>query len=128
ARSHHGIASWMETHEDTDRDTVIDQVANHYVRAAELAKDLGVVPGVPDDLTDRAVAWVERAAGRAAHRTFHVVAEGLYSEGLSLLDGSPSSCRLKFLTERARARAAMRELDAARLDIYAAIEGARGAG
>src|SRR5690606_23408901 len=88
ARSHHGIASWMETHEDADRDTVIDQVANHYVRAAELAKDLGVVPGVPDDLTDRAVAWVERAAGRAAHRTFHVVAEGLYSEGLSLLDGS----------------------------------------
>src|SRR5690606_4898273 len=79
-------------------------------------------------LTDRAVAWVERAAGRAAHRTFHVVAEGLYSEGLSLLDGSPSSCRLKFLTERARARAAMRELDAARLDIDAAIEGARGAG
>ena len=75
----------MEAHEDTERDAVVDRITYHYVRAAELIHELGPVDGLPDDLTERALHWLEQAAARANQAEIPVVAERLYSEGLRLL-------------------------------------------
>ena len=63
ARSHFGIAIWMEAHEDTDRDAVVDRITYHYVRAAELLIELGPVDG-PAEGPHRAGAALARAGGR----------------------------------------------------------------
>ena len=63
ARSHAGIAGWMEAHEDSERDVVVDRITFHYVRAAELINELGHVDGLPADLTEQRPA-VARAGGR----------------------------------------------------------------
>ncbi|MEO6317600.1 MAG: adenylate/guanylate cyclase domain-containing protein [Acidimicrobiales bacterium] len=128
ARAHQGIAAWMETHEDTDRDAVLDRVSHHYVRAAELVLELGLVEGVPVDLTERALGWLERAATRANQSDIPVVAERLYSEGLRLLAGSHGDRHRAFLTGRARALALLREIAPARADAAAAVEESRQAG
>ena len=65
ARSHAGHRRWMEAHEDSERDVVVDRITFHYVRAAELIDELGPVDGLPADLAERALHWLERAAGRA---------------------------------------------------------------
>ena len=128
ARSHQGIAAWMEIHEDTDRDAVLDRVSHHYVRAAELVLELGPVDGLPVDLTERALVWLERAAARANQSDIPVVAERLYSEGLRLLAGSHGDRHRAFLTGRARALALLREIAPARADAAAAVEEGRQAG
>ena len=97
ARSHYGIATWMEAHDDTDRDAVVDRLSYHYVRAAELLKELGPVDGLPGDLTEPALHWLELAAWRANHAEMSVVAERLYSEGLRLLAGQRGPWHRTFL-------------------------------
>ena len=128
ARSHQGIASWMEAHEDTDRDAVIDRISHHYVRAAEMVLELGQVEGLPADLTERALLWLERAAARANQSDIAVVAERLYSEGLRLLAGEHGPRHRAFLTGRARALAGLREIAPARADAAAAVEESRSDG
>ena len=128
ARSHAGIAAWMEAHEDRDRDVVVDRITYHYVRAAELINELGHVDGLPDDLTERALSWIEAAAARANHAEIPVVAERLYSEGLRLLAGTHGPRHRAFLTGRARALAGLREIAPARADALAAVDESRQAG
>jgi class 3 adenylate cyclase/tetratricopeptide (TPR) repeat protein len=128
ARTHAGIASWMELHEDSNRDVVVDRVAHHYARAAELSAELGNLEGLPEDLDERALAWIERAAARSDQAELSMVSEQLYGEGLRLLAGQHGSRHRAFLAGRARALAQMRELAAARADVGAAIDEARAAG
>lgn len=128
ARSHHAIAAWMEVHEDTDRDAVVDRITYHYVRAAELIHELGHMEGLPGDLDERALSWLERAAARATQSEIPVVAERLYSEGLRLLAGVRGPRHRAFLTGRARALAGLREIAPARADAIAAVEESRRAG
>ncbi len=128
ARSHQGIALWMESHENTESDVVLDRITHHYVRAAELAHELGPVDGLVDDLGERALTWLERAADRAAQAETSVVAERLYAEGLRLLAGHHGPRHRAFLTGRAGALATLRQLAPARADAAAAIEEARQAG
>lgn len=128
ARSHQGIAMWMEGHEDTRRNAVVDRITFNYVRAAELARELGAVEGLADDLEERALVWLERAAGRAAQEEILPVAERLYGEGLRLLGGRHGSRHRCFLTGRAKALAGLRDLAPARSDALAAIEESRQAG
>lgn len=125
ARSHQGIATWMEGHEDTKTDAMVDRITHHYVRAAELAHELGAVDGLLPDLEERALVWLERAAGRAARSEIFVVADRLYAEGLRLLAGRHGARHRAFLTGRAKARAGLRETAPARSDVRAAIEECR---
>lgn len=128
ARSHAGIAAWMEAHEDRQRDAVVDRITHHYVRAAELITELGNVDGLPDDLTERALHWLEEAAARANQAEIPVVAERLYAEGLRLLAGVHGPRHRAFLTGRAQALAGLREIGPARVDALAAVEESRQAG
>ncbi len=125
ARSHQGIAAWMEGHQDTALDVVVDRITFHYSRAAELAHELGPVEGLFPDLVERALGWVERAAHRADHAEIHVVAERLYGEGLRLLAGAHGTRHRAFLTGRARALAGLRDLALARADAVAAVHESR---
>jgi class 3 adenylate cyclase/tetratricopeptide (TPR) repeat protein len=128
ARSHHAIAAWMEAHEDTDHDAVVDRITHHYVRAAELIHELGGVEGLPSNVAEQALGWLEQAAARATQSEIPVVAERLYSEGLRLLAGAHGSLHRAFLTGRARALAGLRELAPARADALAAVDESRKAG
>jgi class 3 adenylate cyclase/tetratricopeptide (TPR) repeat protein len=128
ARSHAGIAAWMEAHEDVERDAVVDRITYHYVRAAELITELGHVDGLPDDLTERALQWLEVAAARASQAEIPVVAERLYEEGLRLLAGAHGPRHRAFLTGRATALAGLREIAPARVDAVAAVDESRQAG
>jgi len=128
ARSHQGIAAWLEEHEDVERDAVLDRIAHHYVRAAELVNELGPVDGLLPDLQEKALWWLERAAGRATQAEIPVVAERLYAEGLRLLAGRHGERHRAFLTGRARALAGLRDIAPARADAEAAIVEARSAG
>ena len=128
ARSHFGIATWMVDHETTSNDAVVDRIAFHYVRAAELVHELGPVDGLPADLTEQALHWLEQAAARANHAEIAVVAERLYSEGLRLLGGRHGPRHRRFLSGRARALAGLREIAPARADAVAAVEESRAGG
>ena len=128
ARAHSGIASYMEAHEDADKDAVLDRIAFHYVRAAELMADLGTADDPGDDVRGRALEWLQRAADRADQAELSMVAERLYGEGLRLLAGEHGPLHRAFLTGRARALTQLRELAAARSDAVAAVEESRAAG
>ncbi|MEX2292941.1 MAG: adenylate/guanylate cyclase domain-containing protein [Acidimicrobiales bacterium] len=128
ARAHQGIAMWMVDHEDTTHDAVLDRIAFNYVRAAELANELGPVEGLVDDLQERALIWIDRAAARAVQADLPVVAERLYSEGLRLLAGRHVARHREFLTGRAKALAGQRQMAPARADANAAIDESRRAG
>lgn len=128
ARAHQGIAMWMVEHEDTSRDAVLDRITFNYVRAAELANELGPVEGLVPDLQERALVWLEQAAARAAHSELPVVADRLYSEGLRLLAGHHGPRHRAFLTGRARALASQRQIAPARSDVAAAIDESRQGG
>lgn len=128
ARSHAGIATWMEAHVDTTLDVMVDRMAHHYIRAAELVHELGGVPDLPSDLDERALGWLEQAAARASQADIPVVAEQLYNEGLRLLGGVHGHRHRLFLTGRARALLGLRELGPARADAGAAVDESRQAG
>ena len=128
ARAHQGIAMWMVEHEDTGQDAVLDRITHNFVRAAELANELGPVEGLVDDLQEQALTWIERAASRAVDTDLPVVAERLYSDGLRLLAGRHERRHRGFLTGRAKALAGQRQLAPARADAAAAIEESRQAG
>ena len=100
ARSHAGIAAWMEAHESLEHDSVVDQLTHHWVRATDLVCELGRVEGVPDDIQDRAIAWLEQAAERSARAEAPVVAIRLYTDGLHLIGDDADPRRRRFLLGR----------------------------
>ncbi|MEZ5136833.1 MAG: adenylate/guanylate cyclase domain-containing protein [Acidimicrobiales bacterium] len=120
ARRHAGIAGYLEAGAPLDAagERVVDErtlevVAFHYAAAAELAADLGAVPGVPADLVDRALQWVERAAARAWDAKLHPAAARLFTQGVALAGGDDRR-RCRLLLGQARALGELRELPAAR--------------
>jgi class 3 adenylate cyclase/tetratricopeptide (TPR) repeat protein len=128
AKAHAGIATWMEIHDDAGRDAFLDRITHHYVRAAELAAELGGREDLPADLHERALHWLALAASKADAAELSLVSERLYGEGLRLLAGQHGPEHRAFLTGRARALAQLRELAPARVDASAAADEARNAG
>ena len=122
AKAHAGIAAWMEAHEEADRDVVLDRITHHYVRAAELAAELGGREDLPVDVHDRALHWLSLAARRADEAELSMVSERLYGEGLRLLAGEHGPQHRAFLRGRARALALLRDLAPARVDAAAAVD------
>jgi class 3 adenylate cyclase/tetratricopeptide (TPR) repeat protein len=113
ARRHAGIAEYLAGLGETPR---VDTIAYHYRRAAELAQELGRVPGLPDDLRERAVSWLGRAASGSSGRVARDVAARLYGQALALLPPDDPS-RPQLLLLRAKALVDARELVSARRDI-----------
>jgi tetratricopeptide (TPR) repeat protein len=125
AKLHSGIAHWMETHEKHMHDALLDRIAYHWTRAAELAEDVGRAEGVPRDVTERALSWIERAAARAQTVDVPLVAARLFADGLALVGAEPSERRLRFLLGRASALGQLRDLAEARACVLAALDDAR---
>ncbi len=75
AAGHAGIAKWLEHHETGDQapTAMVDRIAHHYALAAELVGDVGASAGVPDDVRERALIWLERAAEGALASEHHLV-------------------------------------------------------
>jgi len=128
ARSHAGIAQWIEDHhDDLDREHLVDQVANHWAAAAELVAEIGAVSHVPDDVGARAVEWLHQASLRAEADVHPATVETLTTRALGLM-GDDHPDRAEILRLRARARVDRYELDAALADTTDAEVLARAAG
>jgi class 3 adenylate cyclase/tetratricopeptide (TPR) repeat protein len=119
ARRHAALAEWLtENARKTDReDEFLEQLAHHYGAAAELAQELGSIPGVAEDICDIALNAIERAAVRAKQRDMHAVSIPLLDRALRLLPPGPGRPVRRVLLERARAKALLHELDGARRDL-----------
>ncbi|HEU5083336.1 MAG TPA: adenylate/guanylate cyclase domain-containing protein [Acidimicrobiales bacterium] len=120
ARSHAGIAKWIEAHEDLGREHVVDQVANHWAAAAELVMEIGSVADVPDDVCERAVDWLYRASVQAEADVHPATVESLTTRALGLM-GDEHPDRHEVLRLRARSRVDRYELDAALDDVVAGL-------
>ncbi|MGH9246650.1 MAG: adenylate/guanylate cyclase domain-containing protein [Acidimicrobiales bacterium] len=130
ARRHAAVASWME---DTAPDRpATDRIAHHYATAARLAAEIGasagVAPGWADELSSRALCWLEKALDRAEEAELDPVALRVASKALELGDTADYQQRLRFLLARAKATTNMRQLERARADIGAALELTEAAG
>jgi class 3 adenylate cyclase/tetratricopeptide (TPR) repeat protein len=118
ALSHHLAARATKTGRIEE---ALDELAYHYGAAAELIAELGTVEGVPADLGEKAVSFLEQAAERAALQETWPVAKRLLSMALDVLGDGEGERRLRLLLYRARARTELRELFSARADLDAAI-------
>ncbi len=116
ARSHAGIAAWIEGHEDASREHVVDQLANHWAAAAELVADIGAVSHVPHDVRARALRWLDEAWSRGGPDVFPPNVIALTTRALGLLP-TEDPARAAVLRDRAAARAASFELEAAVADV-----------
>jgi class 3 adenylate cyclase/tetratricopeptide (TPR) repeat protein len=116
ARSHAGIAIWIEENENPEHDHVVDQIANHYAAAAELTAEIGRVGGVPRDITERALSWLTRAVEGARADSLPAVVVTLATRAIGLL-GDEDDRRHRLLQLRAEAHTAQREVEAATADI-----------
>jgi tetratricopeptide (TPR) repeat protein len=120
AKAHHGIAWWLEEHgpEPARADEwLVDVVAHHYAHAAELVREIGLVPDVEgEELVERALRWVEEAAARAKGAQVLPVSIRMFSQALTLLGEDTCERRADLLLSRAVALAEMRRLDEARAD------------
>jgi class 3 adenylate cyclase/tetratricopeptide (TPR) repeat protein len=127
AHRHWGIAQYLETNFarfGAVNTGIVDGLAHHYGQAAEQVRDLGGVAGIPAEVTDLALRWLTEAAERAEIVDAHPVAERLFTQALALSPPRPSPERVQLLLGRARARAEMRHLAAARTDLTAALDAA----
>jgi class 3 adenylate cyclase/tetratricopeptide (TPR) repeat protein len=125
ARRHAALGVWLDGRtRDTERDDErLQQVAHHYGSAAELSADLGLVEGVPSDITTVALGALDRALTRAETRESWPACIRLADLALRVVDvsgrRSPTDAptRWRFLIARGRARAGMHECNAARDDL-----------
>lgn len=123
AQRHAGTAAVM----NRDQLVAIDQVAHHAARAAELVAEIGAVPGVPDDIADRAIGLLYDAARRSMDvGAFNQVR----LQTTRALDLGPSDSRLarELLLLRAQAQSERRSADPARGDAEDALDAAVAAG
>jgi len=127
ARSHAGIARWIEQHEDATREHVLDQLANHWAAAAELVAEIGAVSHVPDDVCPRAIDWLHQASVRAEADVHPATVESLTTRALRLM-GDEHPRRAEVLRLRARSRVDRYDLDGALHDAVAAEAQARAGG
>jgi class 3 adenylate cyclase/tetratricopeptide (TPR) repeat protein len=123
ARRHAAVAVWLSEYAlRTEReDEHLERIAHHYAQAAWLVRDIGVVDGIPTDIVDQAIDWLDRAVTRAESRETTAVSVHLLQHALSLLGEDKPAQRAKFLLGRARGRATLRELEGAHEDIAEAL-------
>ncbi len=100
----------------------VEALAHHFGMAAQLDFELGGVEGVPTDVLDDALHWIEQSVTQAEHRETPMVADQLCTRALDLLPDDRGADRRRFLVRRARARATTRELNDARLDVIAVLQ------
>jgi class 3 adenylate cyclase/tetratricopeptide (TPR) repeat protein len=120
ARRHFGIADYLVNADESER--AVDAIAYHYRRAAELASEIGKVAGLPDNLRERALDWLQKAATAASNSANLDAAQRLFGQALSLARDDDSERRSELLLGRAKAAIEARELPLARADIAAATE------
>ena len=119
ARRHAGIADYMV--QNGEGPAVVDAVAFHYRRAAENARELGRVPGLPVDIDDLAISWLRRAAkGKPSDASIRLLGHAIALVGDDHLERAP------ILLERARIHASEHQLTAARRDVLDAQASAFG--
>jgi len=106
----------------------LEALAHHFAMAAELVTELGHVDGVPADIVEQAIFWIERATTLAEGRETSAIAEQLCTRALCLLADTDSDERRRFQIRRAQARATSRHHDAARADVTAVLQEAETAG
>ncbi|HVM52719.1 MAG TPA: adenylate/guanylate cyclase domain-containing protein [Acidimicrobiales bacterium] len=130
ARRHAAVGAWVESIvAETERsDEFLDNLARHYATSAELTAELGGVVGVPDDLTERALEALERAADRAEDRELHMDALRSWDQMLRILGDEASARRRHALVGRGRARMWLRRNAEARADLDMAVAEATDAG
>jgi class 3 adenylate cyclase/tetratricopeptide (TPR) repeat protein len=113
ARRHAAVAAALESRGDE----LLDARAGHWRTAAELAREVGHVEGVPDDIIGRAIAALERSAEEAERTEHYRRSEESYDRALHLLPADfDATRRWELMLGRARARTAQRFLDDARVD------------
>jgi hypothetical protein len=122
ARRHANLAPLLEPRGDV----AVGQVANHLATAAELVAELGPVPGVGDDIGERAVAALTRAR-QAEEVESWVVSGHLHDRTLGLLPDDPCEQRWTALLGRGRTRLAQRALADGRDDALIVLEESRDA-
>ncbi|HYD10386.1 MAG TPA: tetratricopeptide repeat protein, partial [Acidimicrobiales bacterium] len=130
ARRHASVAAWVGSMaSETERtDEFLETLARHHFTAAELSLELGGVDGVPDDIVDRALVAVERAAERAEDRELHLDSHRFWDQAVQLLGDDPSERRRHALIGRGRGAMALRRNEEAHADLSTAIDQAREAG
>jgi class 3 adenylate cyclase/tetratricopeptide (TPR) repeat protein len=121
ARRHAVAAAWLVDHRCRQgrEDEEVENVAHHWSSAAELARGLGDVRGLPDDLNARAREWLDRAMRRAQQRELHKSGLALVEHARSLMDPDDVDADHSTRLYRASARAAVRDLAGAREDLEA---------
>ena len=123
AQRHGGTAAVMFR----EKKVPIEQVAHHAACAAELAAEIGPVPGLPDDIADRAVGLLYEAAKRSMDvGAFNQVRR----QTTRALDLGPSDAAIarELLLLRAQAQTERRLLVPALADADDALEAAVAAG
>jgi tetratricopeptide (TPR) repeat protein len=130
ARRHARIADWLAKRaRDIDReDEYLEQIAHHYGVSADFNQELGSIDGVREDIRERALAALERAAARAESRDSEVLAEHLLDHAYRLVASEPGPRRRALLVRRARARAGLRDLKGAREDVELVLDEAEESG
>jgi class 3 adenylate cyclase/tetratricopeptide (TPR) repeat protein len=128
AAGHAGIAKWLEHHGHGEMapTAMVDRIANHYALAAELVKDVGTPVGVPDDVRERALFWLQKACDGALAAEHHIIGMRLTTQILDLLDDEAGEQAVAALIVRARCGIGLRELDDARADLTKALAHSNG--
>ncbi|MET0802448.1 MAG: adenylate/guanylate cyclase domain-containing protein, partial [Acidimicrobiales bacterium] len=123
AAGHAGIAKWLEHHSAGDKlpTAMVDRIAHHYTLAAELVADVGASAGVPEDVRERALVWLEQAADGALASEHHLVGLRLTTQIIDLLEDEAGPQAVSALVRRARCGIGVRELDDARADLTKAL-------
>jgi class 3 adenylate cyclase/tetratricopeptide (TPR) repeat protein len=114
AQTHMAIGNWLsDSANGVDRTTAgAGLIARHYAAVAHLSREMGRIEGVPDDVVDRALVWLSKAAEQAGASSSFLVAGKFYAQALELV--AQDDARLIGLAlGRARARLGLRELDGA---------------
>ncbi len=118
-RRHAAVAKWLSEYASmTEREEeYLERIAHHFAHAAQLVRDIGGIEGVPRNVADQALEWLERAARRAEVRETPAISMNLLDHALRLLEEGDPQRRAEFLLHRARGCAAQREMVAAYRDI-----------
>jgi len=118
AQRHAGVAKAM-----VGTSLGVDDLAHHVASAAELQQELGRVEGLPDDLTERALAVLTTAADRALDGGSLRLAVRHATRALGLLRDGADPKQLAHLRKvRAAAQIDRRRFEAASTDIDALAE------
>jgi class 3 adenylate cyclase/tetratricopeptide (TPR) repeat protein len=123
AQRHSGTAAVMSR----DQRVPIDQVAHHAACAAELAAEIGPVPGVPADIAERSIGLLFEAAKRSLDVGAFNQARRQTTRALDL-GPSDSVIARELLLLRAQAQSERRMVDPARADADDALHAAVAAG